>query len=164
MSRARLASLAAALLALLVAGALGGCGAAAAGGGAAASQPVGKDKLELRLISQNEAQGTKVPTWDGKFQMSVDGRVWLTQADIKEIKLGKLPDGAPAIDIQLDQTATLVLEDLTLKNKGRKLAVLVDGKIVIAPVIKDIIEGGKMSITGPSPADTAAIYKRITGK
>ncbi|HEY3352503.1 MAG TPA: hypothetical protein VGQ83_04590 [Polyangia bacterium] len=139
------------------------CGAATQAG-AGASQPIGSSKVELRLIEPNEAAGLKVPTWDGKLFMFVGRLVYLTNADFKEVRLGRLPDGAPAINVQLDQTAALTLEDLTLKNRGRRLAVLVDGKIVTAPTIKEPIEGGKMSIVAASPADTQNIYTRITGK
>jgi preprotein translocase subunit SecD len=152
------------LLLSLLALTLAACGGAAAQGGAAASQPVGKNRLEMRLVSATEGSGIKVPTWDGKLFMFVEPRVWLTDADVSQVTLGKMPDGAPAIAIQLDQTAMLTLEDLTLKNQGRRIAVLVDGRIVIAPTIKDKIDTGKMSIVGPSPADTQKIYERIKSR
>jgi preprotein translocase subunit SecD len=142
----------------LILGGLCACGAAQSAG---PNRPVGSSKVELRLIAANEAEGEKVPTWDGKVTMVVDRKVHLTDADFSEVSLGKMPDGAPAISIQLDQTASLTLEDLTAKHRGRRMAVLVGGKIVIAPTIKERIEGGKMSIVGQSPAETEAIYKHI---
>jgi preprotein translocase subunit SecD len=139
-------------LTLLVAG----CGA----GLGSVTQP-GTSKLELRLIAATEADGFKVQTWDGKVTMTVEKLAPLNDRDVESVKLRKLPDGSPAIDIQLDQTAALTLEDITTKNVGRRMAILVGGKIVTAPTIKEKIAGGQMTVTGPDAAATQAIYDRI---
>ena len=133
-----------------------GCGA----GLAAVTQP-GTAKIELRLIAKNEADGFKVPTWDGKLFMFVEKQAPLTDRDVETVRLAKLPTGAPAINLQLDQTASLALEDITLKNVGRRLAILVDGKIVIAPTIKERITGGSMTVAGFDATQTANIFARI---
>ena len=133
-----------------------GCGAALG----AVTQP-GSSKLELRFIAANEADGFKVPTWDGKVTMVVDKRVYLTDKDVDKVKRSKLPDGSPSIDLMFDQTASLTLEDITSKNIGRTVAILVDGKIVIAPKIKERIEGGHMTLAGFDAAQADAIYARI---
>lgn len=145
-----------ATLALALAIVAAGCGA----GLGSVTQP-GTSKLELRLITANEAEGFKVPTWDGKLTMVVEKRVPLNDRDVETVKLSKLPDGAPAIDLQFDQTAALTLEDVTGKNVGRRMALLVDGKIVIAPTIKERITGGHMTLMGPDAAATKTIYDRI---
>ena len=142
------------LLALALAAA--GCGAVIV----SVTQP-GTAKLELRLIAANEANGFKVTTWDGKTTMFVEKRAPLTDKDVETVKLSKMPDGSPAINLVFDQTASLALEDITSKNIGRRLAILVAGKIVIAPTIKERIEGGHMTLAGFNAADTATIFNRI---
>ena len=142
------------LIALALAAA--GCGAVIVN----VTQP-GTAKLELRLIAANEADGFKVTTWDGKTAMFVEKRAPLTDRDVDKVKLSKLPDGSPSIDLVFDQTASLALEDITSKNIGRRLAILVAGKVVIAPTIKERIEGGHMTLAGFNAADTADIYGRI---
>ena len=142
------------LLALALAAA--GCGAVII----SVTQP-GTAKLELRLIAANEADGFKVTTWDGKATMFVEKRAPLTDRDVDKVRRSKLADGKPAIDLMLDQTAALALEDITSKNIGRRMAVLVGGKIVLAPTIKERIEGGHMTLAGLPAADTAAIFSRI---
>jgi preprotein translocase subunit SecD len=136
--------------------AVAGCGAALGG----VTQP-GTAKLELRLIATNEAAGFKVTTWDGKTSVFVEKRAPLNDRDVASVKLSKLPDGAPSIDLLFDQTASLTLEDLTSKNIGRRMAILVAGKVVIAPTIKERIEGGHMTLAGFNAADTADIYGKI---
>jgi len=150
------ASLASALMLILVA-----CGGPQKG---ASSQPAGKAGVEFRLLSPTETGGEQVSTWDGKMKMAVEAKVWFTDRDIETVKLENLPDGSPAINIQLDPTASLALEDLTTKNRGRRIGVLVGGKIVAAPTIKDMIKGGLMTIVGQTPDETRTIYKHMTGK
>jgi preprotein translocase subunit SecD len=145
-------------LALLLAAALLGAGCGAALGGVTAP---GTAKLEFRLIAKTDADGLKVPTWDGKVTMFVEKSAALTDRDVEQVKLSKAPDGKPAVALILDQTAKLTLEDITSKNIGRRIAVLVDGKIVMAPTIKEKIEGGHMTIAGFGEAETKAIYDRI---
>jgi len=124
------------------------------------TQP-GTSRLELRLVATNEAEGFKVPTWDGKASFVVEKTAALTDRDIERVRLSKLPDGSPAIEIQFDQTASLALEDLTLKNIGRRLCILVGGKAVIAPAIKERVNGGSVTIAGFSEAETTSIYNVI---
>ncbi len=133
-----------------------GCGAALG----SVTQP-GTSKVELRLITANEADGYKVPTWDGKVTMVVEKRAPLNDRDVSAVKLAKLPDGTVSIDLQFDQTAALTLEDITSKNIGKRMAILVSGKIVTAPTIKEKISGGVVALTGPDAAATKAIYDLI---
>jgi preprotein translocase subunit SecD len=135
--------------------------AAGCGGALSAVTQPGTSKLELRLIAVNEADGFKVPTWDGKVTMVVEKRTYLNEKDVEKVKRSKLPDGSPSIDLVFDQTASLTLEDITAKNQGRSLAILVDGKIVIAPKIKERISEGHMTLAGFDAAQADAIYARI---
>ena len=133
-----------------------GCGAAFS----SVTQP-GTSRLELRFIAAKEADGFKVQTWDGKLTMFVDKRVYLTEKDVDKVKRSKLPDGSPSIDLMFDQTASLTLEDITSKNVGRTVAILVDGKVVIAPKIKEGISGGHMTLAGFDAAQADTIFARI---
>jgi preprotein translocase subunit SecD len=135
--------------------------AAGCGGALGSVTQPGTAKLELRLIATNEADGFKVPTWDGKASLVVEKRAPLCDRDVEMVKLSKLPDGAPAIDLQFDQTASLTLEDFTSKNIGRRVAILVSGKVVIAPAIKERITGGHMTLAGFNATETADIYAKI---
>jgi preprotein translocase subunit SecD len=136
-----------------------GCGGALS----SVSQP-GTAKLELRLIAANEADGFKVKTWDGKETMTVEKRAYLNEKDLDSVKLAKMPDGSPSINLVFDQTAALTLEDITAKNKGRRMAILVEGKIVIAPSIKERISGGHVTLAGLDAAQTQSIYDKLKKK
>ncbi len=135
--------------------------AAACGAGLASVTQPGASKLELRLIAPNEAEGFKVPTWDGKTTLLVEKRAPLTERDVSTVKLSKLPDGSPVVDVMFDQTAALTLEDITTKNVGKRMALLVNGKVVTAAIIKEKITGGVVALQGPDANATKAIYDLI---
>jgi preprotein translocase subunit SecD len=51
---------------------------------------------------------------------------------------------------------------LTAAHRGDKLAIVVDGVVQSAPVVRDAITGGKVSITLRSPDDAAALARSLT--
>ncbi|HEY2743949.1 MAG TPA: hypothetical protein VGL86_04985 [Polyangia bacterium] len=51
---------------------------------------------------------------------------------------------------------------LTAAHRGDKVAILVDGVVQSAPVIRGAITGGKVSITLRSPDDAAALAHALT--
>jgi preprotein translocase subunit SecD len=135
--------------------------AAGCGAGIGSIVQPGTSKLEVRLIAANPSDGFKVPTWDGKTTMVVEKRVHLNDKDVEKVKRSKLPDGSPSVDLVFDQTASLALEDLTAKNVGRTVAILVDGKIVIAPTVKERISEGHVTLAGFDAAQADVIYARL---
>ena len=74
----------------------------------------------------------------------------------------------PSVTVDFTPTAARHFSDLTARIQGHKLAVLVDGTVVSAPVINSRIEGGRAQITfGPSPhvaADAAALAAQLAAK
>ena len=74
----------------------------------------------------------------------------------------------PSVTVDFTPTAARHFSDLTARIQGHKLAVLVDGTVVSAPVINSRIEGGRAQITfGPSPhvaADAAALAAQLAAR
>ena len=63
----------------------------------------------------------------------------------------------PIVQLDFTPAATRQFGDLTARLIGHKLAVLVDGTVISAPVINGRIGGGHASVTlGPSGTDAAA--------
>ncbi len=54
----------------------------------------------------------------------------------------------PYVELVLSETGARVFEQLTAENVGRNLAIVLDGKVFSAPVIREKISGGNASITG----------------
>ncbi|MGC8977014.1 MAG: protein translocase subunit SecD [Candidatus Ratteibacteria bacterium] len=56
--------------------------------------------------------------------------------------------GFPDVNLVLDKEGAKIFEDVTAKNIGKRLAIVLDGVIKSAPVIRERIPEGKAQITG----------------
>jgi hypothetical protein len=56
--------------------------------------------------------------------------------------------GQPAVRFELNSQGAALLHELTMRNKGRQLAILLDNVVQSAPTINDAISGGSGVITG----------------
>lgn len=56
--------------------------------------------------------------------------------------------GRPYITLEFKEDGTKIFENLTAKNIGKPLAILLDGKILSAPIVQEKISGGRAQITG----------------
>jgi preprotein translocase subunit SecD len=73
--------------------------------------------------------------------------------------------GRPAIRVQLTNPAGARFEEITGKNAGRKMAIIVDGVCVFAAMIQERIPGGDIIINGDFTAEEAdGIARKIAGK
>ncbi len=61
----------------------------------------------------------------------------------------------PYVAVDLDQRGARIFDALTAENVGRRLAIILDGTVYSAPVIKERIPAGKVSITGRFSIDEA---------
>lgn len=61
----------------------------------------------------------------------------------------------PYVSVDLDQRGAKVFDAMTGENVGRRLAIVLDNTVYSAPVIKERIPGGKVSITGRFSLDEA---------
>lgn len=56
--------------------------------------------------------------------------------------------GLPYISLEFNSEGATLFEQLTEKNVGKRIAVILDGDLVTAPVVQEKITGGKAQITG----------------
>lgn len=56
--------------------------------------------------------------------------------------------GQPIVDIQFDKEGAKIFDSVTFKNIGKRLAIVLDGKVHSAPVIRDRIPNGRGQISG----------------
>jgi preprotein translocase subunit SecD len=54
----------------------------------------------------------------------------------------------PYVELMLNSRGAKLFEEITAKNVNRQLAIVLDGKVKSAPVIRERIGGGRASITG----------------
>lgn len=79
----------------------------------------------------------------------------LTNRDLNRVQAGQGKSGRPALILRLNREGAAKFARLTSANVGRRLAIVVDGRILIAPTIRGPITGGAVSIQGFSSAQEA---------
>lgn len=85
----------------------------------------------------------------------------LTGSSVADAKVGYDPtSNRPLVQVELDRAGGLVFGELTARLVGKKLAIVVDGKVTSAPVINSAIRGGRLVIhmggADPKEAERAA--------
>jgi preprotein translocase subunit SecD len=63
--------------------------------------------------------------------------------------------GRPAVAFEFDSFGSKIFADLTSKLKGKRLAIVLDDKVLSAPVVNDKISGGKGIINGNFTVESA---------
>ena len=62
----------------------------------------------------------------------------------------------PVVSLRFDSTGSRKFGDLTSKNVGKRFAIVLDGEVISAPVIREAITGGNGQISGNFTFETAS--------
>ncbi len=93
------------------------------------------------------------------------GKVVLTGAHIKDANLAFSKDtqtlGEPIIQFKLDAEGTKIFADVTTKNVNKKIAIYLDNKLLMSPVVQNPITTGEGIITGGFTKEQAADYAAL---
>ncbi len=119
--------------------------------------------LEFKIVSDDEKvikdalAGTVTPEFEVK-QMEEDGRLAdtlvleaepvLTGDKLTNASVGFDSYGQSIVEVQFDKDGAKIFDAVTFKNIGRRLAIVLDGKVHSAPVIRDRIPSGRGQISG----------------
>ncbi len=95
--------------------------------------------------------------------LSVDKTVLLDQSALKSAELVTGIDAnRPEIEIIFTDAGTKRFAQVTRENVGRRLAIVIDGKLCSAPAIRTEIPGGKARISGNfSEAEARDLVSKI---
>ena len=115
-------------------------------------------RVEFRLIaaSPSDPGAVSLPRLDGGEPESVSPEILLNEAHLREIRVGPEQGGA-ALAFHFDPHAMKNLMAATAEAVGRKLAILIDDKIVADPVIRAPIASGGGEIPAGSLASAAEL-------
>ncbi len=87
---------------------------------------------------------------------SVHRQVLLDQSDLESVKLvTDQPSGRPELDLIFSTRGRERFAQVTRDNTGKRLAIIIDGQLYEAPVVRDEITGGKAVVTGSFTKDEA---------
>lgn len=122
-------------------------------------------KLELRRAEKEPAEGLTEATVEGsKDKVYLHKTAELTNDDIAKAEVSEDERKQPCISITFTKEGSAKINKITEEHKNKPLAILVNGKVISAPVIKSVISD-KAMITGKfTKEEVERIVKGIKGK
>ncbi len=110
-------------------------------------------KMTFHLAADGSSRTvTRVVTMPGEQpneSYQLEERVALEGQHISDAQLGFHPDTRePVVNFKLDNVGARRFAELTKENIGRPFAIVLDGKVITAPVIRSAITGGSGEISG----------------
>ncbi|MFN8257472.1 MAG: hypothetical protein U0W24_17385 [Bacteroidales bacterium] len=121
-------------------------------------------KIEFRLAYDSVNNGFEEKELEGKT-IFLDTLVLLTQNEISCIYKPVDKEGLSVFNMDFNEKGAVELEKITEANTGKKMAVLVDGKILFCPVIASKISGGKLQVSmNIKQEQLDSIFNSLSGK
>jgi hypothetical protein len=123
-------------------------------------------RVQIRLVDEapdaaGKAVDERVVGPDGSELWLVPGAP-ITGRMFASARAGQDDAGRPLVSFVLTPEGSARFSELTRENTGRRLAILVDGKVVSAPVVRAEIAGGQGQISGRfTPIETEALARQI---
>lgn len=118
----------------------------------------------LRLVSTNP-KAQRFSSWESGEIFPLSSRILLSGRHLREVRL--LPDvrtGRPLIHLALRAGAKRQFALMTRRHKGRILAIVVGGKVVLAAPIYAQITSGILRIRLQKTQHIRRVYALITGR
>lgn len=98
------------------------------------------------------------------YALRLDGEkgALLTGSDIESVKFNKdKASGNYELGIEFKEPAVKLWADATKRNINNAIAIVLDDKVIYAPVLKSVIESGKCSITGDFTQDQVRYFAAL---
>jgi preprotein translocase subunit SecD len=108
--------------------------------------------FELRAVSDAPGATTiphPLPQRDGSTEtVHLESAVLLDHAAIDSAKVRRDSSGNPAIYITLKKSGRKRFGEITTAHINKRIAILVAGRLLTAPVVREPIHGGEVQISG----------------
>ena len=118
-------------------------------------------KLTFHMVQGDGGVGAVPPTMmdlpqeDSARPLRVEKRALVAGENLVDAQQSFDSSGRPVIAFKFDSVGARKFGDATSKNVGRQFAIVLDNKIISAPVIQDAILGGSGIISGHFTVETA---------
>jgi protein-export membrane protein SecD len=118
---------------------------------------VSDDKEKLRdAIAGKPTEGYKLYKGEREEDVLLEDKTLLTGKNITNAQVNfESQFNEPVVALEFDGEGAKIFSDVTGAGVGRRLAIVLDGKIQSAPVINERIPSGRAQITGRFNIDTA---------
>jgi len=122
--------------------------------------------FELHPVANAPTSATKeysLPPRNGQVQTVIlDSTILLDHTALKSASIGREEDGTPNILIELTKAGGKQFGDITTKYIGKRLGIVLSGQLYSAPVVREAIWGGSLTITGNfTEAEAAELVKKL---
>lgn len=112
----------------------------------------------MNLREVNSATGRTGPE-----VLYVERNILLDQNDLEPTRVvTSKSSGQPVIDVRFTEQGRQRFAEITRQNIDRRLAIIIDGEVYSAPIIRTEITGGKAEISGNfTQGEAEALSRRI---
>ena len=114
-------------------------------------QRQGRDRIIVELPGVKDPE--QAIAMLGKTAMlefkDMEGNTVLTGKDLKDSKASADQSGRPVVTLQFNEEGAKKFAELTAKNVGNQIAILLDGKVLTAPRVSEPITGGNARLQVP---------------
>ncbi len=110
--------------------------------------------LEFRVAEDQFQQGLEKMIINKKEIVYLHKDIFLTGKHVEEIEL-KVDDDETGLILRLNQEGSRIFADITTRNQRKRIAILVKGIIVIAPIVMMPIVNGEIKLSGVYPLNKA---------
>ena len=106
-------------------------------------------KLSFHLLAEPGTPARRLPASDGDRVYPLKPLPLLDGGNLEDARLGFEPrTGQPVVNFQLDDEGARKFAEITTHHVGDPFAVVLDGKVITAPVIRSPITAGRGQISG----------------
>lgn len=106
-------------------------------------------QLNFHWLAEQGAPAMTLPGNSGHYYYDVEPKLALEGKHIRDASLGYSQEtGQPVVNFRLDAEGARRFASMTQHHLGRPLAVVLDQKVLTAPVIRSVITGGSGEISG----------------
>lgn len=118
--------------------------------------PAGGPRFAIEVVDESFPQdASQGPVGDDRVQQAnMPGWLWLKREGridsdaLAEAHVSTTKDGKPVIEFNLTPNGQDQFAEMTRENIGHRLAIVVNGTVLTAPVVREPILGGRGQISG----------------
>ncbi|QDB99491.1 hypothetical protein [Mesorhizobium sp. 8] len=117
--------------------------------------------IEIRLVAQKAGSGSRLVVEGSGQTLEVEPRTLLGPADFTSVGHVEWVEGKPGFNVALTPAGAQKYERISTENVGRTLAIIADGKILMAPKILDPVRAQGFLLTVNTEAEATQLAEKI---
>ena len=121
----------------------------------------GQGPLEIRAAASTAVAGWQQMVSPSGKQVWVSPTNHLTSADIARAEARNLPNGDPSVAVVLTESGAKKMTELAASRTNEPIAMLLDGKLIWAPVVRGSIGKEALLTGGPGGLAPAEIQRLL---